>query len=74
MTSVHETRTSAVGGVERIECDSYPCDSPRWITVFNGMEYETGAWESRSIHIPPTVTSASSRRIARLMGAKVSKS
>ena len=68
---VHETRTSRVGGVECIECDSSPCDAPRWITVLNGMEYETGAQESRALHIPQGVTASSARRIARLVGARL---
>ena len=69
MTLLHETRTSLVDGVESIDCDSYPCDCPRWITVTNGMEYETGAHESRSLHIPAALTEATARRIARLAGA-----
>ena len=68
---VSETRTSRVGGVECIECDSLPCDAPRWITVMNGMEFETGAQESRSLHIPDGVTESTARRIARLMGARL---
>ena len=68
---VSETRTSRVDGVECIECDSLPCDAPRWITVVNGMEYETGAQESRALHIPEGVTESTARRIARLMGARL---
>jgi hypothetical protein len=72
LLAVHDTRTSRVGGVECIiECDSSPCTDPRWITVYNTMEYETGAYESRSLHIPNNVTAASARRIARLVGARV---
>ncbi len=67
---VQATRTNAVDGVECIECDSWPCRRPRWITVNNGMEFETGANESRSLHIPSTVTPASARRIARLIGVR----
>ena len=68
---VSETRTSRVGGVECSECDSSPCSHPRWITVMNGMEFETGAQESRSLHIPDGVTASTARRIARLMGARL---
>ena len=68
---VHETRTNRVDGVECIECDSSPCDAPRWITVLNGMEYETGAQENRALHIPQGVTASSARRIARLVGARL---
>lgn len=68
---VRETRTNQVGGVECIECDESPVRSPRWVTVTNGMEYLTGAQESRSLHIPDHVSAASRRRIARLVGARV---
>jgi hypothetical protein len=68
---VRGTRTSMVGGVECIECDSSPCDRPRWVTVYNGMEYETGARESRSLHIPSSVSDASARRIARYLAAQL---
>lgn len=71
MNDLHRTRTNSVDGVESIECDSSPCVRPRWVTVTTGMEYETGAQESRSLHIPETVTAASARRIARLAGAKL---
>jgi hypothetical protein len=70
---VMKTRTSRVDGVEAIEADSYPCDVPRWITVYNGMEYETGASESRSLHIPDTVTPGTARRIAKLLGVRLSR-
>lgn len=66
------TRTNAMDGVQGIECDSSPCVRPRWITIYNGMEFETGEYENRSLHIPEGVTAASARRIARLCGAKVS--
>lgn len=65
----NETRTSQVDGVECVECDEYPIRSPRWVTVFNGREYETGAQESRSLHFPKHLTAASRVRIARLCGA-----
>lgn len=68
---LHATRTSDVGGVECIECDSSPCVRPRWVTVCNGQEYLTGAQESRSLHIPDSVSDASARRIARLAGARI---
>lgn len=65
---VNETRTNRVNGVECVECDEWPIRSPRWITVYNGTEYETGAQESRSLHIPEHVTAESRIRICRLMG------
>ena len=67
--AVRETRTSRVGGVEAIECDEYPVRSPRWITVQNSTEYETGAQESRSLHLPDILTDSTRVRIARLLGA-----
>jgi hypothetical protein len=69
--AVNRTRTNRVDGVECIEADSHPCVRPRWITIVNGMEFETGANESRALHIPDTVTASSARRIARLVGARV---
>lgn len=65
---VHNTRTSRVDCVHCIEADECPVVSPRWITVYNGMEFETGAYENRSLHIPGHITDSSRRRIARLMG------
>jgi len=65
--AVTATRTNEVNGIECIE----PSDSHgefRWLTVYNGMEFKTGACESRSLHIPDNVTGHSRRRIARLLG------
>lgn len=70
ITEVHNTRTSRVDGVEAIETDCWPMIDPRWVTVINGMEFETGACESRSLHMPGDLTSATRRRIARLVGAR----
>ena len=71
LRDLHETRTSRVDGVECIDCDSYPTTAPRWITVCNGMEFLTGANESRSLHLPAGITPASARRVARLAGARL---
>jgi hypothetical protein len=65
---VRRTRTNCVGGIESISAYSWPARAVRWITVDNSAEYETGARESRTLHLPATITPASSRRIARLMG------
>jgi hypothetical protein len=70
LQELHATRTSHVSGVEYIECDSWSCKSPRWITVLNDPEYLTGAQESRSLHIPDGVSCASRRRIAKLAGVR----
>jgi hypothetical protein len=68
--SVFETRTSKLFGVQGVEANEWPVICPRWITVQNGMEYETGAQECRSLHIQDSVTPASRRRIAKLMGVR----
>lgn len=67
--AVHATRTNRVAGVECIEPNESPMRDPRWITVTNGMEYETGAQESRSLHMPDHLTASTRCRIARLVGA-----
>lgn len=69
LTDLHRTRTAHCDGVTAIECDSSPCDRPRWVSVRNGAEYRTGATESRALHIPETVSRSSARRIARIAGA-----
>lgn len=74
LQALNETRTCHVDGVHAIEPNAYPlADTVRvhWVTIINGMEYLTGAQESRALHIPDSVTRASSRRIARLCGVKV---
>jgi hypothetical protein len=68
LEAFRQTRTCQVDGIQSIEPDSHPCERPRWFTVNNGPEFDTGARESRSLHIPETVTRASARRIARLAG------
>lgn len=64
MADVFETRTSLCDGVECVEAGGL-----NWITVYNGMEFETGARETRKLHFPENITEASKRRICRLMGA-----
>ncbi len=70
--ALNTTRTAHCDGVQAIETDEYPVRAPRWITITNGMEFYTGACESRSLHIPETATDATRRRIARLCGVHVS--
>lgn len=65
---VYETRTSRCDGVSSIEASEWPVINPRWIDVCNGVEYETGAYESRSLHFPESMTPASKRRVCRLFG------
>lgn len=56
------TRTNRCDGGDGIH------DGGRWFTVNNGMEFETGAYESRSLHPPRNITRSSYKRIARLIG------
>ena len=61
IADLFETRTSQCDGITGIdECGT-------WITVYNGMEYLTGAHESRSLHVPSNITPSSYDRIARLI-------
>jgi hypothetical protein len=69
--SVNDTRTCRVDGVQTIEANEHQVVSPRWLTVYNGMEYETGAHENRSIHFPESCTPSTRRRIASLLGVSV---
>ena len=54
-----------------IEANEWPVRAPRWITVTNSPDWREGIAESRSLHIPDTVTDASRRRICRLLGVRV---
>ena len=65
---VRETRTSHCGGVEAIEANCSDLSNARWITIYNAMEFFTGARESRSLHFPAALTPSSRRRIARIFG------
>ena len=69
MQCVKATRTNQVDGVECIAAHSFAADGRvRFIEINNGPEFLTDSRESRTLHIPGTVTPASSRRIARLAG------
>jgi len=57
------------------EADSYPVRSVRWLTFHNWNDFtreniEQGIDESRSLHIPDSVTEASRMRICRLFGVR----
>jgi hypothetical protein len=67
IADLFSTRTSHMSGIECIEPNDSRRESARWITVYNGAEYITGARESRSLHIPETVTAASRARLCRLV-------
>ena len=64
LEDVFKTRTSHCDGITGIEDNN-----GAWFTVYNGMEFLTGAHESRSIHMPDNITGSSISRIAKLMGA-----
>jgi hypothetical protein len=52
-----------------LEADCWPVSSPRCFTNFEYDEnFQTGARESRSLHLPNHLTEASRMRIARLLG------
>ena len=70
LEAVRATRTNRVDGVTAIELSSSG-HSFAWITICNGMEYETGAYESRSIHLPDSLTGSTRVRVARLLGARI---
>ena len=60
--SLFKTRTSRVDGIAFGEADY---GSAR---IGNGMEFETGANETRTLHMPQRVTDSSRGRILRLIG------
>jgi hypothetical protein len=62
-----QTRTRHCDGVEAIEADCSDATAARYVTIYNGREYLTGATESRSLHIPETVSAASRARLVRLL-------
>ena len=64
-----DTRTAHCGGVESIEPSDSDVGSARWFTVNNSTEYLTGECESRSLHVPESISRASRIRLARLIGA-----
>lgn len=66
--TLFETRTSQCDGVQGIEASRWPLMPGFCVTVYNGMEFETGARESRSLHMPRDITFSSAKRIARLCG------
>lgn len=66
--ALHGTRTNRVEAGGPLEADSFPCDVPRWVTQYNGPEFETGAIETRTLHIPDSLTPESKRRVARAAG------
>lgn len=53
-----------------IEASDSRTEDARWITVYNSANWDNGDTETRSLHIPDSVTGASRRRIAKLLGAR----
>lgn len=51
-----------------IEANEYPIISPRWFTAYVEQNPRTGDYREVSLHLPESVTPASRRRIARLLG------
>lgn len=51
--------------------DCWPIQSPRWFTNDDFDEnFQTGARESRSLHMPDNLSEASRQRIRRLLGVR----
>jgi len=67
MDSLFETRTSACDGFECVDASDSDIGHARWFTVYNGMEHFTGATESRSLHLPESMTPASRMRVYALL-------
>ena len=57
------TRTNAVDSGNGLE------DTGDWLAHYNGMEFETGAYETRHFHFPRNITQSSRNRIVRLLRA-----
>lgn len=71
LAELHATRSARVDSPLGVALDSHPCTRPRAVYVHNGMEWDTGVFETRALHIPDNVTASSARRIARLAGASI---
>jgi hypothetical protein len=54
-----------------VEPNCSEVNDARWFSVDHGSDIVTGDHETRALHIPDSVTSASRRRIARLLGVNV---
>lgn len=65
--ALFETRTSQCGGIQNIEANDSDLSRARWLTVYNGMEFLTGAHESRAIHFPENLTGSSRARLINLI-------
>lgn len=70
LTDLNRTRGQSLG-VYDVHCD--PCDRPRFVTVNNSQCIRTGESESRTLHIPESVSRSSARRIAQLCAATLTR-
>lgn len=70
---VLETRTCHCDGISGAEpdCSGLGPGAVSWITVYNGAEFETGAVETRSLHIPETATASTRARIVRAIEQEI---
>jgi hypothetical protein len=64
------TRTNMVDGIRATSGHYADYGKRMCLSVFNGMEYETGAEEQRSIHIHG-ISRASAFRISKLLNIKL---
>jgi len=58
LTAARTNRSDSGDGLE---------PSGRWWTYYHGVEFETGAQESRALHPPKNITPASMARLDRLL-------
>jgi len=65
--ALRETRTAHCGGVEAVEASSSDMKEARWVDLYNGPEFLTGAHERRSIHWPDSTTPSTRQRLCRLI-------
>lgn len=68
--TIHQTRTCHVDGTSAIEADSSGTDIDS-VSIVHGKEFDTGAVEERTLHIPRMVSRPSARRIAKLIGVNI---
>lgn len=68
--AVYGTRTNRVDGINAIEANDSDTSRAHWVSICNGMEFETGAHETRSIHFPDSLTAATRKRICSFLCAK----
>ncbi len=63
----------ATGSLSHYAAESaneWPIRAPRWFDFDFSECFQTGAHERRSLHVPDSITPASRRRLARLLGVK----